>query len=297
MKRYILPSLGEIRVVALARDDVAALHHGMREKPYQANRTLGVVSKMMNLAEAWGLRPDRSNPCYHIRKYKERKRERFLTVEELARLGGALDEEDSFAPSAVTAFRLLLYTGARLMEIQTLKWEHIRGDRIHLPDSKTGAKTIPLNRPALEVLAATKRVEGNPYVITGTAEGAHLTDLQKPWRRVRKAAGLGDVRIHDLRHTFASEAVMGGESLPMVGRILGHTQTPDHRALCPSRRRSPAESVGAHRIVSQAGHGRIGRGALQFPKSLKVAGRRIRTSQARESSLLFGRQVRRRSAC
>ncbi|MCY4097011.1 MAG: site-specific integrase, partial [Rhodospirillales bacterium] len=129
-----------------------------------------------------------------------------------------------FAPAAVTAFRLLLYTGARLSEIQTLKWEHIRGNRIHLPDSKTGAKTIPLNGPALEVLANTERVEGNPHVIVGTGEGAHLTDLQKPWRRVRKAAGLEDVRIHDLRHTFASEAVMRGESLPMVGRILGHTQ-------------------------------------------------------------------------
>ena len=133
-------------------------------------------------------------------------------------------EEESFAPSAVTAIRLLLYTGARLSEIQTLKWEHIRGHRIHLRDRKTGAKTIPLNGPALEVPAGTKRVEGNPYVITGTAEGAHLTDLQKPWRRVRKVAGLEDVRIHDLRHTFASEAVMGSESLPMVGRILGHTQ-------------------------------------------------------------------------
>ena len=104
------------------------------------------------------------------------------------------------------------------------KWEHIRGNRIHLRDGKTGAKTIPLNGPPLEVLAAAGRVEGNPYVIAGTAEGAHLTDLQKPWRRVRKAAGLDDVRIHDLRHRFASEAVMGGESLPMVGRILGHTQ-------------------------------------------------------------------------
>ena len=224
VERYIRPTLGSIKVTALGRDDVAALHHEMREKPYQANRTLGVVSKMMNQAEAWGLRPDRSNPCYHVRKYKEKKRERFLTAEELARLGKALDEEESFAPSAVTAFRLLLYTGARLSEIQTLKWEHVRGYRIHLPDSKTGAKTIPLNGPALEVLAETKRVEGNPYIITGTTEGAHLTDLQKPWRRVRKAAGLEDVRIHDLRHTFASEAVMGGESLPMVGRILGHTQ-------------------------------------------------------------------------
>ena len=225
VNRYILPALGSLKVTALARDDVAALHHDHRDKPYQANRTLGVISKMMNLAEAWGLRPDRSNPCYHIRKYKERKRERFLTAEELARLAKALDEEQSLAPSAVTAFRLLLYSGARLSEIQTLRWEHIRGNRIRLPDSKSGAKTIPLNGPALEVLAAARRVEGNPYVVVGTAEGSHLTDLQKPWRRVRKAAALDDVRIHDLRHTFASEAVMGGESLPMVGKILGHTQT------------------------------------------------------------------------
>ena len=224
VSKYILPALGSIKVLALARDDVAALHHDMRDKPYQANRTLGVLSKMMNLAEAWGLRPDRSNPCYHIRKFKERKRERFLSAEELARLGRVLDDEESLAPSAVMAFRLLLYTGARLSEIQTLKWDYIRGDRIHLPDSKTGAKTIPLNRPALEVLAGARRVDGNPYVITGTGKDAHLTDLQKPWRRVRRAAGLDDVRIHDLRHTFASEAVMGGESLPMVGRILGHTQ-------------------------------------------------------------------------
>ncbi len=225
VNRYILPALGSIKLAALARDDVAALHHEMRDTPYQANRTLGVISKMMNQAEAWGLRPDRSNPCYHVRKYKERKRERFLSPDELARLGRALDEEEADAPSAVTAFRLLLYTGARLSEIQTLKWEYVRGNRIHLPDSKTGAKTIPLNGPALEVLAGARRVEGNPYVIVGAGEGMHLTDLQKPWRRVRNTAGLDDVRIHDLRHTFASEAVMGGESLPMVGKILGHTQT------------------------------------------------------------------------
>ena len=222
--RYILPALGSVRVVALTREEVAELHHGLQNKPYQANRTLVVLSKMMNLAEAWGLRPDRSNPCYHVRKYREGKRERFLTAEELARLGKALDEKEPFAPAAVTAYRLLLYTGARLSEIQTLKWAHIWGNRIHLPDSKTGAKTIPLNGPALEVLANAERVEGNPYVIVGTKEGTCLQDLQKPWRRVRKAAGLEDVRIHDLRHSFASEAVMGGESLPMVGRILGHNQ-------------------------------------------------------------------------
>ena len=124
----------------------------------------------------------------------------------------------------MTAYRLLLYTGARLSEIQTLKWEHVRGNRLHLPDSKTGAKTIPLNGPALEVLANAERIEGNPYVIAGAKESQYLKDLQKPWRRVRKAAGLDDVRIHNLRRTFASEAVMAGESLPTVRKILGHTQ-------------------------------------------------------------------------
>ena len=182
--------------------------------------------------------------------------------EELARLGKALDEEESFAPAAVTAFRLLLYTGARLSEIQTLKWEHIRGDRIHLPDSKTGAKTIPLNGPALEVLADAKRVEGNPYVVVGTGEGAHLTDLQKPWRRVRKAAGLHDVRIHDLRHTFASEAVMGGRELADGGADPGPYASADDRALRPYRRRSPAEGVGADCVIPQAGDGRIGQGLI-----------------------------------
>ena len=225
LKCYILPTLGSIKVAALGRDDVAALHQEMREKPYQANRTLGVVSKMMNQAEAWGLRPDRSNPCYHVRRYKEKKRERFLTAEELARLGKALVEEESFAPSAGDGVSAAaLHGGAAVgdldAEVGTCPGTPCSPAR----QSKTGAKTIPLNGPALEVLAGTERVEGNPYVITGTAAGSHLTDLQKPWRRVRKAAGLEDVRIHDLRHTFASEAVMGGESLPMVGRILGHPQ-------------------------------------------------------------------------
>ena len=102
-----------------------------------------------------------------------------------------------------------------------------KGDPVHrpLPDSKTGAKTIPLNGPALEVLAGARRSDGNPHVIVGAEEGMHLTDLQKPWRRICKAAGLDDVRIHDLHHTFASEAVMGGASLPMAGQIVGHTQT------------------------------------------------------------------------
>jgi integrase len=268
--KYILPALGNIKTEDVAREDVAKLHNSMRRTPYQANRTLGVLSVIFNQAEIWGMRIERTNPCYNIKKYKEQKRERFLSPEELACLGETLNAEKKFAPSAVTAFRMLIYTGARLSEIQTLKWDYVRGNKIHLPDSKTGAKTIPLNQPALDILSEVERIEGNPYVVTGKQDGAYLTDLQKPWRRIRKQAtvlfwlrhsdtaarlvheltektgeqptweecqktaktvnfdlpvGMTDVRIHDLRHTFASEAVMTGESLPMIGKILGHTQT------------------------------------------------------------------------
>ena len=270
LNAYIIPAMGSTKAINLNRDDVADLHHALKDKPYQANRTLGVLSKMMNQAESWGLRPDRSNPCYHIKKYKEQKRERFLAPDELVCLRMALDDEQDAAPSAIAAFRLLIFTGARLSEIQTLKWEYIHGDRAFLPDSKTGAKVLHLGKGALNVLGAVEKIEGNPYVITGKEYGAHLTDLQRPWRRVRKQAtvlywrdcgdekthalvqdlqerlgtiptwdacqkaaeesevelptGLTDVRIHDLRHTFASGAVMMGESLPMVGKLLGHTQ-------------------------------------------------------------------------
>ena len=185
---------------------------------------------------------------------------RLLTAEELARLGKALDGEESFAPSAVTAFRLLLYTGARLSETQTLKWENIRGNRIHLPDSKTGAKTIPLNGPALEVLADAKRVDGNPYVVVGTKDGAYLTDLQKPRRRVRKGAELEDVRIHDLRHRFASEGGDGRGKSSHGGTNIGPYSSTDHSALCASRLRSSTKDLGTSSVLTEKGHKPLGAG-------------------------------------
>jgi integrase len=199
----------------------------MRHIPYQANRTLGVLSKMFNLAEVWGLRPDGSNPCRHVKKYPEEKRERFLDAEELARLGQALREieaEDSETASVIAAIRLLTLTGCRLTEILTLKWEYIEGETIHLPNSKTGRRAVYLGTAAREVLNGIEKQPDNPYVITGKKPGSHLTDLQHPWQRVRKRAGLEDVRIHDLRHSFASSAVTLGEGLPMIGKLLGHTQ-------------------------------------------------------------------------
>jgi integrase len=226
---FINPVLGRHRISDVLRADVAGFHHDLRDRPYQANRALGVLSKMMNLAEEWGLRPDSSNPCRHVKKYREAKRERYLTKQEMQRLGAVLADAQANAtegPFVITAIGLLVLTGARLTEIITLKWEYVdlAGQVLRLPDSKTGAKPIYLNAAAIELLRTMPRMGNNPYVIAGHNEGAHLTDLQKPWRRIRAKAMLDDVRIHDLRHSFASIAAGAGMSLPMIGKLLGHNQ-------------------------------------------------------------------------
>ena len=229
IERTILPALGRHRVTEVTRADIAKLHHDLRHIPYEANRCLEVISKMFSLAEMWGLRPDGSNPRKHIKKYAEEKRERFLSPAELKRVGDVLremEDEGIELSSAIAAARLLILTGCRLGEIMTLQWEHVdlAGMALRLPDSKTGAKVVHLGQPAIDVLTGIKKVDKNPWVIVGTLPGARLTDLQPFWRRVRARAGLNDVRIHDLRHTFASTAVASGQGLPMISKLLGHTQ-------------------------------------------------------------------------
>ena len=152
-----------------------------------------------------------------------------MSNDELAHLGEVLTEAEHTGtelPSAIAAIRLLLFSGCRRSEILTLQWEHVDFERqcLRLQESKTGAKTVYLSPPALEVLTGTERQEGNPYVIRGAKPGAHLVNLTKPWMRIRARAGLDDVRLHDLRHSFASVAVAGGLSLPLIGALLGHTQ-------------------------------------------------------------------------
>ena len=224
VRLFVDPVIGALPVGEVQRKDIAALHHGLRDKPYQANRTLGVLSKMFSLAEVWGWRPDGSNPCRHVKRYREHRRERFLSPEETERLGEVLREMEDEMPSAVAAFRLLLLTGCRMSEIRDLRWEYVKDDCIELPDAKTGGRVVPLGPEARAVLAALPREHDNPWVIAGRLPGSHLTDLQRPWRRIRARAGLEDVRIHDLRHSFASRALALGESLTMIGKLLGHTQ-------------------------------------------------------------------------
>ena len=251
LDRTILPALGRHRVTEVTRADIAKLHHDQRHIPYEANRCLEVISKMFSLAEMWGFRPDGTNPRKHIKKYTEQKRERFLSPGELKRVGEVLREMESEGielASAIAATRLLILTGCRLSEIMTLKWAHVdvAAKALRLADSKTGAKVVHLGQPAIDVLAKIVRVAQNPWVIVGAKSGARLTDLQPFWQRVRARAGLKDARIHDLRHTFASTAVMSGHGLPMIGKLLGHTQvqtTARYAHLAADPIRSAAESV------------------------------------------------------
>lgn len=226
---FIVPASGNHKIHHVTRTHIADLHYQYRHIPYQANRTLGVLSVIFNHCEVWGLRPDGSNPCRHVKKYTEERRERFLSQRELARLGETLSKAESDGtetPFVVAAFRLLILTGCRLGEIQKLKWREIRlnDGLLLLEDSKTGAKPVYLGQAACDILRHVPRDKNNSFVIQGALPGQYVTDLQKPWRRLRKAAGLEDVRIHDLRHSHASFAVAAGESLPMIGKLLGHSQ-------------------------------------------------------------------------
>lgn len=201
-----------------------------------ANRCLALLSKMFNLAETWGLREKRTNPVTGVTKFKERPKERFLNEEELNRLWTYLDQLEADGASGmqfpVAMIRLLILTGARCGEIQTLKWSMVdlAGRRLNLPDSKTGSKVIHLSDRAVNELRRLERVKGNPYVIVGARDGKPLQNIRKPWSKIRKATGLEDVRIHDLRHSFASLAAAHGMDLLTIGKLLGHKNaTTTHR--------------------------------------------------------------------
>lgn len=225
LAKHVLPALGRRRVADVTRSDVARLHHAMRKTPGAANRILALLSKLFALCEKWGLRTDGSNPCRHVEKYPERKMERFLSPQELARLGDTLAEGERTGaepPEAVAAVRLLILTGARRGEILGLRWQDVDlgAGCLRLADSKEGgAKRIPLGVHALSVLGSLSR--RSEWALP-TARGNGPLSLSKPWARIRRRAGLPDVRLHDLRHSFASVGVAGGDSLVVVGKILGH---------------------------------------------------------------------------
>ena len=225
LDRQILPALGTLKLTDIGRADVARFHASLRAAPVAANRAVDLLSAIMGWAERVGERPDHSNPCRYVEQFPEKPRERLLVAAELARLGDVLDtsHEDW---RAVAAVRLLCFTGARVSEVLSLQWRQIEAPRgvARLPDSKTGAKNLYLPPAALSVLDALPRVDGSAYVLPGDRLGQHFTGLSHPWGRIRAAAGLDGVRPHDLRHMVASVAVASGDSLYIVGKVLGHRQ-------------------------------------------------------------------------
>ena len=229
IERHILPALGHLPVAAIGRGDVADLQHSLRDRPAMANLVVATLARLIDQARAWGAPSEGTNPCRSAQKYRAGRRERFLTDAEFRRLGHALDELEAtgrISPHAAAAIRLLMLTGCRRNEILTLRWEdvHLGARELRLRDSKTGPRTVSLSPEAADVLAAIPRLPHNPWVVPGTRPGARLSSIFEPWARVRARAGLDDVRIHDLRHSYASRALALGESLPVIAKLLGHAQ-------------------------------------------------------------------------
>ncbi len=227
LDRLILPRLGKMKVAAVTRRDIEAIHGGLRAKPYLANRVLALLSKMFNLAAAWGWRD--GNPARGIPRYHEDRRQRWLSADELARLWAALEAHPS--RWAANAVKLLVLTGARRGEVLSATWGEFNLDRgvwtkpsHHTKQKRT--EHVPLSGPTIALLAALRaEAEADQaYLFPGNAPGKPVGDIKTFWRHVCRDAGLESVRLHDLRHTYASSLVSRGVSLHIVGRLLGHTQ-------------------------------------------------------------------------
>jgi integrase len=225
LRLHLIPALGTLDVEAVTKGDLFALKSRMKDRPIAFNRARTLASGIFSFAIERGLR-NASNPAPFVPEYPERNRERFLSAAEYARLFQALTLSEAFEhPSAIACVRLLALTGARLSEVLTLKWDWVDFEHaaLRLPDSKTGAKVVSLPAPALKVLADLPRM--SIHVLPGSDASHHFVGIQRPWRRIRARAALPDLRLHDLRHGFASMAVASGESLKLVGAALGHRQS------------------------------------------------------------------------
>ena len=248
--RHVLPALGRAPLAALSRAQVAEFHESLYETPAVANMALRVLSAMYELARKWELVPDGlSNPCKALVKYPERRRERFLTDSEFTRLGEALDEAEArggASASAVAAIRLLALTGCRRSEVLGLRREDValEAAELRLPDSKTGARAVPLPPQAVELLAGLLSAHDGPWVIPGRKPGTRLRNVDEAWRMIRERAGLHDVRLHDLRHSYASRALALGEALPVIGKLLGHSKLETTARYAHLARDSAQEAAG-----------------------------------------------------
>lgn len=227
---HILPKIGSMPITSVTRQDIKKLHHDIGETAEViANRAIALLSKFFNLTEEWGYRAENSNPCKHVNKFREYPRERTLTDDELSRLGAALNRLEAENPDRNTPLanmiRLLVYTGARLGEIINARWCDLDSDHKNLlvMESKTGRKVIPLSSHCRMILNSIKPIEGNPYILTGNGKNGRLGDIYRFWTKLLKMAEIEGLRIHDLRHNFASRGAKAGHSLYLIGSALGHS--------------------------------------------------------------------------
>ena len=282
IRKHANPEIGRIKLDTISNSDLSRLHSKIgKTKPMTANRVMECISSIFRYAATCNIVPAGHNPTRGIRAFRENRRERFLSSEELAQLGEAIREAetdgtpydiDESKPAAkhapkpqnrrvkidaytAAALRLLILTGARLREILHLKWQYIDFERglLLLPDSKTGRKAIILNTPALLILQSLER--SGEYVIVSERDDRPRADLNRPWRTISKRAQLPGVRIHDLRHTHASVGAGAGLSLPIIGKLLGHTQpsTTQRYAHLASDPLQKASNKIANALVTQMG--------------------------------------------
>ena len=255
LKARILPAFGRTPLDRIGPEDVAAwFDAASRDKPGAANRAFEILRAMMFRAEEWGWRERGTNPCLGIAKNPRNRIARFLDLDELARLGCTLDKHEARWPEAVAAIRLLALTGCRRSEVLNLRWRNIGVEALNLEDSKVGPRAVPLGETArahIEALPGARHP--GAYLFPRYAEGGSAYSLRTCWRTVCEDAKLGSLRLHDLRHTAASQAVMAGENLPLVGKLLGHRRhrtTAGYTHLADGHLVEAAETVG--RIIAEA---------------------------------------------
>jgi integrase len=282
LRRYLVPKFGKRAADQMTAAEIAQLHLSLQDRPYQANRLVAVIASMYGFAARRGIVPKGANPAHGIERFREYSRERYLGVEELNRLGETLRQAETeglpwrmdvdkpkskhlvgeenrrtvLSPEVILAFRLLMFTGARLQEILTLQWSHIDFERglINMPDSKTGRKTIVMSAATVDLLRDCPR--RGPFVIPGADVRRARSGLKKPWRAIQRHAGLEGVRIHDLRHTFASIGAGASLGLPIVGKLLGHSQpgtTARYAHLDADPLRRASNVIGDHLRAALAG--------------------------------------------
>ncbi|MDF0486512.1 tyrosine-type recombinase/integrase [Sphingomonas sp. H39-1-10] len=222
IKAHILPSFGALPVAQMTRADIVKWRDAMGQKPAAFNRSVPVLASMFKMAETLGYRLAGSNPCKGIARYRRKLPERYLSGSEYRTLASVLKAAQAEMHEAVSIIRLLMYTGARRQEIAGLRWEWIKPPRIFLPDSKTGAKVIYLSAPARKILDDLRGERISGLVFPGRRNPRDPFNPDPAWSKLRARAGLTDVRLHDLRHSFASLAIRNGVSLSAVGKLLGH---------------------------------------------------------------------------